>query len=147
MKKQLLVLITLIAYVPILNAMALAPKAVDAVSQNVTPLWRAVNNNGQNVTAENLNLIQNLINQGANPNIDLPGHIYSPLELAFVRLTQFNLSPAEVQRRLNVLRILLSMGARPINSRRLNLGILVKNMPNYHEKEEILGIVRESGLL
>ena len=142
MKKQLVAL-TLMAFIPTVNAMQQNPN-VDALSQNVTSLWRAVNNSGKNVDAANLKAIQDLLNQGANPNIELSSS--SPLELAFIRLSQRGLDPVEAQRRLEVVRILLSKGAE-LKGKRYNLVTLVSNMQETPHKQELLKLLKSRGLV
>ena len=142
MKKQLVAL-TLMAFATGITAMQKNPN-VDALSQNVTSLWRAVNNSGKNVDTANLKTIQDLLNQGANPNIELSSS--SPLELAFIRLSQRGLDSAEAQRRLEVVRVLLSKGAE-LKGKRYNLVTLVNNMQETPHKQELLKLLKSRGLV
>lgn len=128
-----------------LNGMQSKP-VIDDISNNTTSLWRAVYNNGQNTDENNLALIRELIQKGASPNIDLPKNVSSPMELAIIRLTQRELTPHEANRRLEVLKILLSKGDPLKNSRRYDLGILVKNMPTYAHKKDLVELMRKYGL-
>jgi hypothetical protein len=151
MKKQLLLLLTCIAFAPAIDAMQkqqLGLAYVDALSKNnTTKLFDAVYNNGQDVTDANLQEIRDLIAQGANPNkAQGSPYIDTPMVTAFIRLTQRGLNPDQVAKRLKVLKELLKNGA-PVNTQRYNLGILVSNMPGYPEKQELLNIVKEYGLL
>ncbi len=141
MKKLLLTLFALLAIANTEHAMQKTP--VDVISQNVTPLWRAVYNNGKDTDSTSLKLVHELIAQGANPNIELPSS--SPMEIAFIRLTQRGLDPVEAQRRIEVLKILLSKGAEP-KSKRWNLVTLVNNMPESSHKKELLSILKTHGL-
>lgn len=145
MKKQLGALLAITAFTSSINAMQQPQRAnVDALSQNVTSLWRAVYNNGKDVTAENINQVRDLIRQGANPNIELSSS--TPVEIALVRLTQRGLDPAEAQRRLQVLRVLLSNGAE-LRSRRYNIVTLINNMQESAVKQDLLELLRSRGLL